>query len=149
MMVIVENLAGCLAGETKVLGENLLQCHYVHHIAHLTWSGIEPSLLSFSQSLSLRSEYFSHHTNPNNLNLSLRYRERSLLLDTQEVSQNGSVIIANVQGQIINLFMNGELGGIWKNVPWFHRGTFLEFASRPSDIHKRPQSGQPVSHPRF
>jgi hypothetical protein len=31
-----------LAGETEVLGENLLQRHFVHHKFHLTRPGIEP-----------------------------------------------------------------------------------------------------------
>jgi hypothetical protein len=37
MMMIVEQLLECeLTGETKVLGENLLQCHFVHHKSHVT-----------------------------------------------------------------------------------------------------------------
>jgi hypothetical protein len=28
--------------ETEILGETLLQCHYVHHKSHINWPGIEP-----------------------------------------------------------------------------------------------------------
>jgi hypothetical protein len=31
-----------LAGETEVLGENLLQCRFFHQISHMTWPGLEP-----------------------------------------------------------------------------------------------------------
>jgi hypothetical protein len=43
MMVIVEQLVeGRLAGETEVLGENLLKRHSVHHNSHMTRTGLEP-----------------------------------------------------------------------------------------------------------
>jgi hypothetical protein len=43
MMMSVEQLVEWeLAGETEVLGENLLQRHFVHHKSYMTWPGIEP-----------------------------------------------------------------------------------------------------------
>jgi hypothetical protein len=41
-MSVEQSVKWELAGETEVLGENLLQCHFVHHISHMTWPGIEP-----------------------------------------------------------------------------------------------------------
>jgi hypothetical protein len=44
--MIVEQSVECeLAGETEVLREKLLQCHFAHHKSHLTRPGIEPGPL--------------------------------------------------------------------------------------------------------
>jgi hypothetical protein len=43
MKMIVEKQMECrLAGETEILGENLPQRHFVHHISHMTRPGVEP-----------------------------------------------------------------------------------------------------------
>jgi hypothetical protein len=43
MRVIVEQLVEWrLAGETEVLGGNLLQRHFVHHKSHMTRHGLKP-----------------------------------------------------------------------------------------------------------
>jgi hypothetical protein len=41
-MMSLEQSVECVAGETEVLGENLSQCHFVHHKSHMTLLGFEP-----------------------------------------------------------------------------------------------------------
>jgi hypothetical protein len=37
MMCVEQSVEWTLAGETEVLGEILLQCHFVHHKSHMAW----------------------------------------------------------------------------------------------------------------
>jgi hypothetical protein len=42
MVKSVAQLVGWeLTGETEALGENLPQCHFIHHKSHMTWPGLE------------------------------------------------------------------------------------------------------------
>jgi hypothetical protein len=37
MMIMKQSVEWELSGETEVIGENLPQCHFVHHKSHMTW----------------------------------------------------------------------------------------------------------------
>jgi hypothetical protein len=41
MVSVEQSVEWELAGGTEVLGENLPQCHFIHHKSHMTWPGIE------------------------------------------------------------------------------------------------------------
>jgi hypothetical protein len=42
MMNVEQSLEWESAGESEVLGENLPQCHFVHHKSHMTWPSSNP-----------------------------------------------------------------------------------------------------------
>jgi hypothetical protein len=42
MMNVEQSVEWESAGESEVLGENLPQCHFVHHKSDMTWRGLEP-----------------------------------------------------------------------------------------------------------
>jgi hypothetical protein len=42
MMSVEQSVEWDLEGETEVLGENLPQCHFVHHKSRMTLLGLEP-----------------------------------------------------------------------------------------------------------
>jgi hypothetical protein len=54
-----------LVGQTEVLGENLPQCHFVHHISHMTWPGANPGRRGgkpMTNRLSYATAYLHHLT---------------------------------------------------------------------------------------
>jgi hypothetical protein len=42
MINVEQSVEWELEGETEVLGENLPQCHFVHHESRMTWPGLNP-----------------------------------------------------------------------------------------------------------
>jgi hypothetical protein len=41
-MIVEQSTESELSVETEVVGENLPQCHFVHHKYHMAWSVLEP-----------------------------------------------------------------------------------------------------------
>jgi hypothetical protein len=57
MMIMEQSVEWELARETEVLGDNLPQCHVVHHKFHMTWPGIEAGPATNRQSYGTASTW--------------------------------------------------------------------------------------------
>jgi hypothetical protein len=42
MMIVEQSVEWEFAGETEALGENVPQCHFIHHKSHMTWPALQP-----------------------------------------------------------------------------------------------------------
>jgi hypothetical protein len=70
MVIVVKLMEWILAGETKELGENLPQHHFVHHKSPMTRPGLEHEPPLWEASLSYGADlpgWFSASANPGSL----------------------------------------------------------------------------------
>jgi hypothetical protein len=104
MTTVEQSVEWQLAGETKVLRENLSQCHFVHYKCHTTWRGLELRPPSWG----LPSQNYGE------VNFSVWYQHRDPIL-TAEVPKN-------LRRGLVSLWLykgNNKLRD-WKNVFTLH-----------------------------
>jgi hypothetical protein len=58
LMHMEQMVARGLAGEIKVLGENMPQCHLVHPKSHMTWTGTRAAVVGTSDHVLLSKAFY-------------------------------------------------------------------------------------------
>jgi hypothetical protein len=78
MMSVELSVEWELAGETEILGKNLLHCHFVHHKSHMTWPGLEPGRRGGKPA-----------TNPLSYGTALRHNKSAINLHSASIRHRG------------------------------------------------------------